>query len=77
MELIRTIKLKLDISSETIKPTIKAYTQAFNYICSIGWKDGDANGISLHHKTYQETRKYLPSQLAISARTRATDSILL
>lgn len=75
MKLIRTVKLKLNISPDEIKPTIEAYTTAFNYVCSIGWQDKDFNGVSLHHKTYQSTRTYLPSQLAVSARMKATEAL--
>ena len=75
MILARTIKLKLDISVEAIKPTIDAYTKAFNHVCQVGWTDSDSNGVSLHHKTYKEIRGYLPAQLAISARMKATDAL--
>ena len=75
MRLTRTIKLKLDIPIETIKPTIKAYTKAFNFVCQTGWNDSDSNGVSLHNKTYLKTREYLPSQLAVSARMKATEAI--
>ncbi|NCO11872.1 IS200/IS605 family element transposase accessory protein TnpB, partial [Candidatus Pacearchaeota archaeon] len=75
MKLIRTIKLKLDIPVEVIKPTFDAYTKAFNLVCQIGWNDSDSNGVSLHNKTYFSTRKYLPSQLAVSARMKATEAI--
>jgi len=75
MKLSRTIKLKLNIPVETIKPTIEAYTKAFNFVCQAGWNDSDSNGVSLHNKTYLETRKYLPSQLACSARMKATEAI--
>ncbi|MBT9141512.1 MAG: hypothetical protein DDT30_02104 [Dehalococcoidia bacterium] len=75
MRLTRTVKTKLNILPEIIKPTIEAYTQAFNYVCKTGWQDGDTNGVSLHHKTYRETRKYLPSQLAVSARMKATEAL--
>lgn len=75
MKLTRTVKLKLDIPIETIQPTIEAYTNAFNYVCQTGWKDSDSNGVSLHNKTYSDTRQYLPSQLAVSARMKATEAI--
>ena len=75
MELVRTIKLKVDLSPDVIMPTIKAYTEAFNSVCAIGWKDNDSNGISLHNKTYATIRRYLPSQLAISARMWAVESL--
>ena len=75
MKLIRTAKLRLDISTQDIKPTIEAYTKAYNFVCQIGFNPFDINGVSLHHKTYQTTRQYLPSQLAISARMKATESL--
>lgn len=77
MEIARTIKLKLNINSDLILPTIKAYTKAYNYVCKIGWNDKDFNGVSLHHKTYEFTREefQLPAQLACSARMRATESL--
>jgi len=75
MILTRTIKLKLDIPVESIKPTVEAYTKAFNFVCQKGWNDSDSNGVSLHNKTYSTTREYLPSQLAVSARMKATESI--
>ncbi len=77
MKLIRTIKLKLDISEIEMLPTIGAYAQAYNYVCQRGWQDNDYNAISLHHKTYRTTREQfnLPSQLAISARTKAAETL--
>lgn len=75
MKLTRTVKIKLNISSNEIKPTLEAYTNAFNYVCQTGWQNKDFNGVSLHHKTYQTTRAYLPSQLAISARMKATEAL--
>lgn len=75
MKLIRTVKLRLNILPEEITPTLKAYTRAFNHVCQIGWQDKDFNGVSLHHKTYQATRSYLPSALAVSARMKATEAL--
>ena len=75
MQLSGTIKIKLDISIEAIRPAIEAYTKAFNPVCRTGWNDSDSNGVSLHHKTYRELKKYLPSQLVISARMKATEAL--
>lgn len=75
MKLTRVIKLKLNIPIEIIKPTVEAYTKAFNSVCQVGWNDNDSNGVSLHNKTYSDTREYLPSQLAVSARMKATEAI--
>ena len=75
MKLTRTIKLKLDVPADVVLPTISAYTQAFNLVCQTGWQDKDHNGVSLHNKTYATVRKYLPSQLACSARMKATEAL--
>ena len=77
MQVTRTIKLRLDILVENILPSIIEYTSAYNYVCSVGWSDKDSNGVSLHKKTYEYCRNTfnLPSQLAISARMKATESV--
>ena len=73
MKLIRTVKIKLNISADEVRPTIEAYTKAFNFVCQIGFDSQDKNGISLHKKTYLKTKENLPAQLAISARMKATE----
>jgi IS605 OrfB family transposase len=73
--LTRTIKVKIEASIEALLPTISAYTTAYNHVCRTGWNDSDCNGISLHHKTYQRCKTWLPSQLSISARTKAAESL--
>lgn len=75
MKLIQTAKLVIDCSPKEFQSTIAAYTNAFNYICKVGFESKDTNGVSLHHKTYEECRKYLPSQLTCSARKKATESL--
>jgi IS605 OrfB family transposase len=75
MKLIQTAKLIIDCSPKEFQSTILAYTNAFNHICKIGFDSKDTNGVSLHHKTYKECRKTLPSQLSISARTKATETL--
>jgi IS605 OrfB family transposase len=75
MKLVRTIKLKLKEDPKVFQPTIDAYTKAFNHTCQVGWNDKTHNGVQLHHKVYEETRKYLPSQLAVSARMKATEAL--
>ena len=76
MRLIKTAKIKLDMKPAEILPTLQAYTKAFNFICQTGFAGKDKNGISLHNKTYSIVRKYLPSQLAISSRTKATEALI-
>ena len=75
MYMSRIVKIKLGIPIEGVKPTIEAYTNAFNFVCRIGWNDSDSNGVSLHHKTYKELRSYLPSQLAVSAKMKAAEAL--
>jgi len=75
MKLVRTIKLRIHEEPQVFQPTISAYTKAFNYTCNVGWNDKDYNGVSLHHKVYKTTRDYLPSQLAVSARMKATEAL--
>ena len=77
MKLTRTIKLKLNIPETELLPTIQEYTKAYNFVCQQGWQDKDYNAISLHNKTYKIVRKQfnLPSQLAISSRTKAVESL--
>jgi IS605 OrfB family transposase len=75
MKLIQTAKLVIDCSPKEFQSTILAYTNAFNYICKTGFYSKDTNGVSLHHKTYEECRKTLPSQLSCSARKKATETL--
>ena len=77
MKLVRTAKIVLDAPATAFSATLTAYTKAYNLVCKTGWDDKDTNGVSLHHKTYKATRENfgLPSQLAISARTKATESL--
>ena len=75
VKLVRVIKLRLQEDPQLFQPTLDAYTTAFNHVCQVGWEDKDYNGVSLHHKTYKKTRAYLPSQLAISARMKATEAL--
>lgn len=75
MILTKTVKVKLETNITSVVPTVKAYTEAFNYVCQIGWKDGDSNAVSLHSKTYQHCRTLLPSQLSCSARNKASEAL--
>ena len=77
MKLIRTAKIKLNISANEVLPTIQSYTDAFNFVCQVGFNAKDKNGVSLHKKTYKKVRdKFnLPSQLAISSRMKATEAL--
>lgn len=76
MKIVRTIKLKLEVKPEELLGTFSAYTKSFNLVAQTGWADNDFNSVSLHQKTYKEARKFLPSQLAISSRMKATEALL-
>lgn len=76
----RTIKIRLrpDAQQEALlKDAGKAFTQSFNEVSYMGWKRKIFNGVELHKITYQaqRARLNLPSQLAISARMKATESL--
>ena len=76
MRLIRTIKIKLNVSESQLQPTIAAYTASYNQVCKTGFQPKIiTNGVELHNLTYVEARKSLPSQLAISARMKATETL--
>lgn len=73
MKLTRTVKLKIKASPSEVLPTITAATQCYNDICKKGWETDEANTVALHHLTYSETRKILPSALSVSVRRQASD----
>ena len=75
MKLTRTAEIKLNISPTEILPTLEAYTKSFNFVCQEGFQKKEKNGINLHKLCYYETREYLPSQLAISSRMKATEAL--
>ena len=75
MKLTRTAKIKLNIPVDELLPTLTAYTKAFNFVCQDGFQKKEKNGINLHKSCYKATREYLPSQLAISARMKATEAL--
>lgn len=77
MKLCRTAKLKLNMKVDQILPSLQAYTNAFNLVCQVGYDNKISNAIELHKLTYQDCRANfnLPSQLAISARTKAVEAL--
>ena len=79
MKVVRTASVKLDLDPQNFQillNTIKLYTQSYNFVCSVGFEKNITNGITLHKLTYNTTREYLPSQLSISSRAQATESLL-
>ena len=48
MKLIRSVKLKLEnVNPNDLLPTFRAYTEAYNYICEIGFKDCNFDNVEL------------------------------
>lgn len=77
----RTIKLRLRPTPEqasVLIQAIQAYTDSFNQVSAYGWTHKVFNGIELHKATYLTQRELfdLPSQLAISARMKATEALV-
>ncbi|MEO2083007.1 MAG: transposase [Desulfurobacteriaceae bacterium] len=80
MKLQRTLKLVLKPTEEQkqiLLETLEQYKFAYNYTCKIGWEAKLWNGVELHKLTYYTLRDKtsLPSQLVISARVVATESL--
>lgn len=77
MKQVRTASVKLNISVEEILPTMQLYTKAFNLVCQVGFEKKTSNGITLHKLTYASIKESLalPSQLNISARMKASDTL--
>ena len=76
----RTIKLRLrpDAQQEALLfQAMQAYTASFNGVCAYAWEQKLFNGVELHKATYLAHRERfgLPSQLAVSARMKATEAL--
>ena len=78
----RTVRLKLEPTPEqtiALIETIKQHTACYNVVARHGWDTNTKNGVTLHKDTYYSLREQfpqLPSQLIISARMRATESLV-
>ena len=77
MRLTMKFKIRTDKQS-VLRETIRQYTDSYNRVCAIGWKKKRISGVELHHDTYTNERSItdLPSQLVISARAGAMESLL-
>jgi len=76
--MIKTIKIPISSNSDFLKDQASRYAQVFNHVISFGLDNEIYNGVDLHHKTYYtfaNNKGFLPSQLIISARTKATEAI--
>jgi IS605 OrfB family transposase len=76
----RTIRLRIQPDAkqaERFETTRKHYAAAFNAVVDVGWEARRVNAVELHHATYAGLRKQLslPSQLVITARNKAVESI--
>lgn len=78
MKLLRTVKLKLEnVNPTDLLPTFRAYTEAYNYICEIGFKDRNFDKRKLHDQTYAycRTQFSLPADLTTQVRDQAAEAI--
>ena len=79
MLLTRAVKIKLNSTSskdlDILKSTISSYTDSYNYVCKFGFSSNINNSIALHKQTYSTLRPTLPSQLVISSRAKASESL--
>ena len=73
----RTIKIPIG-NHQYLKIQASRYAQVFNHVVSTGLDSGIYNAVELHHKTYYtfaNIKGFLPSQLIISARSKAVETI--
>ena len=77
MNLVKTIRVKLNAEAAELLPTISAYTNAFNFVCQVGYDNKKSHSIDLHNLTYSDVREKfgLPSQLTCSARNKASEAL--
>ena len=81
MIVIRTIKLKLNVSSDnrqSLLQTMRDYTVAFNICSKWGFESHSVSKINCHNATYQNIRQSvpnLPSSLVQGARDVACESL--
>ncbi|MCX5727097.1 MAG: transposase, partial [Candidatus Saganbacteria bacterium] len=75
--MIKTIKIPVNFNPIVLKDQASRYAQVFNHVVSFGLDNSITNAVELHHKTYYTfaNRDFLPSQLIISARTKAAETI--
>ncbi len=77
----RTVRIRLKTTPAqacALSETARQFTDAFNHVCSYGWRAGDKNGVTLHHATYRASKDAAPalvSDLHIQARVKATEAI--
>ena len=77
----RVVKLKLHPTPDqhaALLETARQYADCFSEVTRVGWEKRTANGIKLHRETYYPLRDRhpnLPSQLVISARSKACEAL--
>lgn len=81
MNVQRTIRIRLRPTPEqraALLSTMRQATACFNTVAAYGWEHEQRNGVELHKATYYPLRaEYpaLPSQLVISARSKAHEAL--
>src|SRR5580765_2370216 len=77
----RTVRIQLHPTPEqaqALSETLTQFTAAFHQVCAYGWRNGEKNGVKLHHGTYYDTKAACPglvSDLLIQARVKATEAL--
>jgi putative transposase len=73
----RTVKINLGKLASAFMPTASAYLVAANFVINFGLNNEYTNEFSLHKGTYEAVRTLtnLPSQLTISARSKAYEAL--
>ena len=81
MSVRRTVRLRLKVTPEqraVLLETMRLATDCFNAVAEYGWEHEQRNSVELHKATYYQLRAEhpsLPSQLVVSSRMRAGESI--
>src|ERR1700738_1246023 len=81
MSVQRTVRLRLRPTPDqrvALLETMRLATECFNAVAAYGWRHRQRNSVELHKATYYQLRAEhpsLPSQLVVSSRMRAGESI--
>lgn len=81
MSVQRTVRVRLKPTPEqraSLLMTMVETTACFNVVAAYGWEHRERNGVALHKATYYPLRVEhpdLPSQLVISARSKANEAV--
>ncbi len=77
MEAVRTVKILLALRKDEILPTLRAYTDAFNFASKHAFQKRIKKNFALHKETYDDIRRQflLPAQLAVSVIAKSAEGV--